>query len=236
MVTLLFTAVFIIGLLAVTLYFWAPRAKSSEPNLLPPPQPPRGLFSDPGDKNVSDENGSEHLLPPAPTGHNLEAERLSLSRRAKEGDHAALKEAHALGGRKFYDEVLDELVANADRAPTLLALVSYVARNELPVGRGLAEAIIKSWKNSPERSTTATTLHITALADDATLYQSVAEAALNFWRQGLLPEVSAAELRALLDGEFWVLSAKTRNSGAGFILKRSLANARRELETAMRVN
>jgi hypothetical protein len=234
MVTLLFTAIFIIGLLAVTLYFWAPRAQSSEQQLLPPPHPPRGLFSDPGDKTAG-ENGSEHLLSPA-SADKVEAERLSLRQRAKEGDYAALPEAHALGERKFYDEVLDELVTQADRAPTLLALVSYVARNELPVDRSLAEAIIDSWKNSPERSNTATTLHITALADDAALYQSVAEAALNFWRQGLLPEVSAAELRALVDGEFWVLSAKTRNSGAGFILKRSLANARRELETAMRVN
>jgi hypothetical protein len=40
----------------------------------------------------------------------------------------------------------------------------------------------------------------------------------------------------LFDGEFWVLSARTRSSGAGFILKRKLASARRELETAMRVN
>jgi hypothetical protein len=234
MVTLLFTAIFIVGLLAVTLYFWAPRATSSEQPLLTPPDPPRGLFSDPGDEDA-DQYRSESLLPPA-TAETLEAERLKLSRRAKEGDKAALDEAHALGERKFYDEVLAEFVANADRAPTLLALVSYVARNELPVSVGLAEAVIKSWKNSPERSSTATTLHITALADDAVLYQSVADAALNFWRQGLLPDVSAAELRALFDGEFWVLSTRTRNSGAGFILKRSLANARRELETAMRVN
>lgn len=240
MVTLLFTAIFIIGLLAVTLYFWAPRAKGSEQNFLPPPDPPRGLFSDPddlnvGDLNVGDQNDVETLLPPA-TSDALEAERLSLSGRAKAGDQAVLKEAHALGSRKFYNEVLAELIANADRAPTLLALVSYVTRNELPVSNELAEAAIKAWKNSPTRSSIATTLHITALADDAALYQSVAEAALNFWRQGLLADVSAAELRALLDGEFWVLSARTRNSGAGFILKRSLANARRELETAMRVN
>jgi hypothetical protein len=52
----------------------------------------------------------------------------------------------------------------------------------------------------------------------------------------LLTGVSAAELRALFDGEFWVLSAQTRSSGTGFVLKRTLANARRELETAMRVN
>jgi hypothetical protein len=79
-------------------------------------------------------------------------------------------------------------------------------------------------------------LHLTALADDAELYQRTVETALVFWRQGLIENVSAAELRALFDGEFWVLSAHTRRSGAGFILKRKLASARRELETAMRVN
>jgi hypothetical protein len=237
MVTLLFTAVFIVGLLAITLYFWAlPRAKSSEQNILPPPDPPRGLFSDPGEHNARDRNRFEPLLQSAPTDEILETERLSLTRRAKEGDKAALQEAHALGSRKFYDEVLDELVAGADSAPTLLALVSYVTRNELPVNRPLAEAVISSWKNLPARSSTATTLHLAALADDAVLCQNVVEVALDFWRQGLLPDVSAAELRALFDGEFWVLSAETRSSGPGFILKRSLANARRELETAMRVN
>ena len=162
MVTLLFTAIFIVGLLAVTLYFWAPRAKSFEQNLLPPPNPPRGLFSD----ELSDQNNPEPLLPAA-SAEALEAERLSLTKRAKEGDKAALKEAHALGDWEFYSEVLDELVAAADRAPALLGLVSYVTRNELPVTSGLAEAVIKSWKNSPERSSTATTLHSTALADDA---------------------------------------------------------------------
>ena len=75
-----------------------------------------------------------------------------------------------------------------------------------------------------------------ALTDDADLYSTTVAAALGFWRQGLLQGISPAELRALFDGEFWVLSARTRSSGAGFILKRKLASARRELETAMRVN
>ncbi|MDQ2921006.1 MAG: hypothetical protein M3R52_05260 [Acidobacteriota bacterium] len=228
MVTLLFTAIFIIGLLAITLYFWVPRLKSSDENLLPPPDPPRGLFSD-------DDGFVSFLQSPAISGER-ETERISLSERARAGDKSALREAQALGDQKFYNEVLDQLAANADRAPTLLALVSYVTRNALPVNSKLAEAVIRSWKSSPDRSSTATTLHLTALADDADLYQSTVEAALHFWRQGLLAGVSAAELRALFDGEFWVLSARTRNSGSGFVLKRTLANVRRELETAMRVN
>jgi len=228
MVALLFTAIFIIGLLAIPLFFWALRTRGSGENLLPPPEPPRGLFSD--------KDGFESAVLPPADPNELENERNSLSERAKAGDKSALVEAQALGDRKFYDEVLDQLTFKADSGPTLLALASYVTRNELPVNRKLAEALISSWKVSPGRSSTATTLHLTALADDADLYQSTVDTALGFWRQGLLPDVSAAELKALFDGEFWVLSARTRSSGAGFILKRKLASARRELETAMRVN
>ena len=229
MVALLFTAIFIVGLLAITLYFWASGAKSSDQALLPPPRPPRGLFSD--------KDGFESaVLPPLADLGELETKRSSLIERAKAGDESALNEAHGIDDPKFYDEVLDQLTAKADSTPTLLALVSYVTRNELRVNRRLAEAIVSSWKNAPDRTSTPKTLHIAALTDDAELYSSTVEAALHFWRQGLLPDVSAAELRALFDGEFWVLSARTRSSGAGFILKRKLASARRELETAMRVN
>ncbi|MEP6920897.1 MAG: hypothetical protein ABI967_07215 [bacterium] len=229
MVILLFTAIFILGILALTLFLWAPSAKRSEQSLLPPPAPPRGLFSD--------TDGFESTLLTAPAVPNDPApERTSLMNRAMAGDKGTLIEAHALGDRRFYDAVLDQLAERADRDPTLLALISYVTRNDLPVNRTLATAVISSWKNAPDRSSTSTTLHLTALADDADLYQSTVEAALSVWRQGLLADVSAAELRALIDGEYWVLSALTRSSGAGFVLKRTLANARRELETAMKVS
>jgi len=227
MVALLFTAIFIVGLLAITLYFWAPRARNSEPGLLPPPQQPRGLFSE-------QDNFESAVLPPASDPDEFERKRRSLIERAKGGDETALHEA--VGDQKFYDELLNQLTAKADSTAKLLALVSYITRNEWRVNRKLAEAIIDSWKSAPDRTSTPKTLHITALADDADLYSSTVETALSYWRQGLLADVSAAELRALFDGEFWVLSARTRSSGAGFILKRKLASARRELETAMRVN
>jgi hypothetical protein len=229
MVTLLFTAIIIIGLLAVSLYFWVPRANNDEPRLLPPPNPRRGLFSD--------QDGFESALLPSEVDRNArENERVSLIERAGSGDKSVLRDSQSLGDQEFYNDVLDQLLAGADQAPTLLALVSFITRNELPVSSKLAEAVISTWRHSPDRSSTATALHLAALANDAALYQSTVEAALDFWRRGLLAGVSAAELRALFDGEFWVLSAPTRSSGAGFVLKRTLANARRELETAMRVN
>jgi len=229
MVTLLLTTVFIVGLLAITLYFWVPRAKDAEQNLLPPPGPPRGLFSDHG--------AIEPALLVSETELNArENQRALLIERAGSGDKSVLTEAQSLGDQKFYNEVLDQLIANAGRDATLLALVSFVTRNELPVSSKLAEAVINSWRSSPDRSSTATALHLAALADDAALYQSTVENALDFWRRGSLPTTSATELRALFDGEFWVLSAQTRGSGTGFVLKRTLANARRELETAMGIN
>jgi hypothetical protein len=224
MVTLLFTAIFIIGLLAITLYFWVPRVKGNEQSLLPPPNPPRGLFSE-------DDTGRPLL--PSPSNDD-ERQHKSLIERAKAGDKSVLPETQAFGNQ-FYSEVLSQLVADANSAPTLLALASYVTRNDLPVNNALAEAVIRNWKDSPDRSSTATAMHLAALADDADLYRSTVEAALDFWRRGVPSDITSAELGALFDGEFWVLSARTRSSGAGFVLKRTLANARRELETATRV-
>ena len=231
MVALLFTAVFIVGLLAIVLYFWAPRAHRSEQNWLPPLQSLRGLFSD--------EYGIESAALPAAQSEpeaDRESTQISLRERAKSGDKSALDEAYALRDQDFYNELLDEFTVAINHNATLLSLVSYITRNELPRNKTLAEAVIKAWRDSPDRSSTATTLHLTALSDDAGLYRDTVETALQLWQQALLPTVSAAELKALFDGEFWLLSAQTRNSGEGFVLKRTLANARSELEIAMRVN
>jgi hypothetical protein len=79
-------------------------------------------------------------------------------------------------------------------------------------------------------------LHIAALSDDAGVYQAAVDATLNSWRRGTLQQISSPELQAILEGEFWVLSAKTRNSGAGFLLKRTLASVRRELKRPPVIN
>jgi hypothetical protein len=73
-------------------------------------------------------------------------------------------------------------------------------------------------------------LHVAALSNDAAVYQSAVESALEFWRERRPSEISAPELRSILEGEFWILSSPTRSSGAGFLLKRTLRSARRELE------
>jgi hypothetical protein len=74
-------------------------------------------------------------------------------------------------------------------------------------------------------------LHAASLSDDAAVYQKAVETALRAWREQELNDLSAQDLQALFTSEFWVLSSGTRSSGAGFILKRALASARRELES-----
>ncbi|HXM34694.1 MAG TPA: hypothetical protein VN920_05875 [Pyrinomonadaceae bacterium] len=230
MVTLLFTSVFIIGILAVALYFWQKPSKSSDRTSLPPqPVPPRGLFSE----SVMTDSVSSSLVA---ASDNRESQRSLLRERARGADQSALEKAQALGDKEFYNEILNLLVAAVDSEASLLVLVSYVARNELPVNNHLAQAVLASWQKTPDRSSTTKTLHIAAMADDAELYRSAVEAVLKSWRAGQLVDVSPLELKALFDGEFWVLSSGTRNSGAGFVLKRTLANARRELGSAAGIN
>jgi len=95
-----------------------------------------------------------------------------------------------------------------------------------------AREFIERWKESPDRTSTANMLHLAAVTDDADTYNNAAELALNIWQAGKLPDVSAAELHSLLNSEYWLLSSRTRSSGAGFILKRTLSRAKRELESA----
>jgi hypothetical protein len=76
-------------------------------------------------------------------------------------------------------------------------------------------------------------MHFAALSDDPDIYRTAVENALQMWREAKLGDISAVELRALFEGEFWVLSSRSRSSGAGFVLKRTLDGARRELEAAI---
>ena len=220
MVTFLFASVFIIGLLAVAVYFWQKSKQNHEQRVLPPLPEPRSLFSEPNAEQLGASLDDE------------ETQRAAIIERAKINDKSSLREAHAVGANEFYGVVLDLLVANVDSDSGLLALASYVTRNELPVNNTLAQAMLDSWMRAPDRSLTAKALHFAALADDAKLYQSAIETALQFWRNGRLADSSPVELRALFDGEFWILSSRTRSSGAGFVLKRTLESARRELEAA----
>lgn len=230
MVTFLISSFLVLALLALAIYFWQKPPASTDTELLLPPSE-RGLFID------STPAGQAETLAAAATNSAAIARterRTQVLERAKGGEKSTLQEARTEDAT-FYEETLNLLIADADSDPKLLSLVSFVTRHDLPVNKTLAERVIDSYCKSPDRSSTAKVLHIAALSDDAAVYQRAAEAALTSWRTGRLSEVSALELRSILEGEFWLLTAPARSSGAGFHLKRALAHARRELEEAHNV-
>lgn len=91
---------------------------------------------------------------------------------------------------------------------------------------------IRAYQQSPNRLSTTKLLHVAALSDDAKNYERAIELVLLSWRDGSLADLSAKELQSLFNSEYWVLSSRTRTSGAGFVLKETLSRANRELELA----
>jgi hypothetical protein len=168
MVTFLFTSVFVLGLLAIAIYFWQKPANRSETIGLPPlPEERRGLFSD---------------------------VRVNELRPATKKQ---LAESPKVDAETFQEAI----------------------------------KAIKAFQESPNRTTTTNLLHIAALADDAKNYGRAVELVLSSWRDGGLSDLSARELQALFNSQYWVLSSRTRTSGAGFVLKETLSSANRELES-----
>ena len=226
MVTFLFiTAAIVFIILGIAIYFRQRETRDYSEPVLPPHPDARGLFANAA--SIADEETKNSVNAAKEVGP-------SLIHRAQNGDLSALAEAHDTGDPDLYDRTLTTLVTSADVDSKLLALMSFVSRNELPVNEALARAVKGSWQSSPDRNGTAKALHFAALSDDARLYGEAIENALTLWREEKLNDISPTELRTLFDGEFWVLSSRTRNSGAGFVVKQTLANARRELEAATR--
>ncbi len=222
MVTFLITSVALVGLLAIIIYFWQKPGSKSQVAELPPPPAPRGLFSD------------EVTPPKVLLVDTKESEaKQTLMARASTGDKTVLAESQQYADPDFYSNLLDALLAHASDDTKVTALASYVTRHELRVNTKLAMAFMEAWRETTDRSSTAKMLHLAALSDNAETYHLAVKMALSFWQEGRIRDLSATNLQALLSGEFWVLSAGTRCSGAGFLLKRTLASARRELEETL---
>ena len=224
MVSLFITALAILFVLGIGLYFWQRSTPDNSERVIPPNADFNGLF---GGDSLNNRQEQARL---AIAEHEKVA--TSLIDRARDGDRTALSEANKVGDADVYDRVLNEFVQGVTSEADLLSLMSFVGKNELPVNAGLAKAAIASWQKLPDRSGTTRALHFAALSNNPDLFRETIEQALQLWREEKLIGISAIELRALFDGEFWILSSHSRRSGAGFILKRTLANARRELEAA----
>ena len=195
---------------------------------LPPAMPPRALFGGDGDPRAAGKAEDE--------GRDDEARRKKirdgvLRARAETGDLSALDEAHAIADEALYRSVLDGLVAHAaESQKALRSLAAHVAHGKgLRSSTVLAESLLGEWRREPTRAATAELLRVAALSDDASTFGSVVSEVLQSWEEGRLASLSAGELRSLFEGEYWLLSSEAKRSGAGFVLKQKLADARRRL-------
>ncbi len=192
------------------------RKRIATPEYLSQPRPlvPSSLFDSP----------SPHLRA------EMEAEQLQaeLLARARQGDVSVLDEART--NQALYHEVLTALLTHGSDVP---ALAAYVSRHvELRSNAHLAQAFIKHWDSSPNRNELATMLHVAALSDNADVYWLAVDVAKQAWDEGRLTQVSPKELAAAIEAEYWLMDAEARASGAGFVLKRFVADVRRDLRDA----
>ena len=163
----------------------------------------------------------------------IDDRRIKLVERAARGETAALTDAHATGDRKVYDEVLNALIDARLRQGNLNDLVNHIASNsELRGGVRLAHQVIQSWKLAPDRRSTIEMVHIAALSDDADTYGKAIEAALEAWQNKKLSGFKPEELIMLVESQYWELASEARSGGAGYALKRQIADVRRNVATA----
>lgn len=230
MFALLLISIFVLALASIAYFrFIKPSGTDDLPYGLPPP-PRAGLFND-----TSAPRGDEARA--AEDHADREALIGGLRTRAGQGDPHVLIAAHESGGAALYDELLSALVARARTSPEeLRALAYFVTRHAgLRGNAALAEAVLDDWAQNPGRASAHHALHVAALSGDATLYGRAVEAALRHWRAGELSGVVPEQLAAQVESEFWLLDARARASGAGFVLKQTIADARRELLRGPRV-
>jgi len=144
---------------------------------------------------------------------------------AKTSETIELPPARPEGQGLFSDFTVNEL--RTGTTPQQLPEITHeVSREDFEQ----AVAAIRDFQQSPNGTTAAKLLHVAAETDDAKTYGRAIELVLMSWRDRSLSDVSAKDLQALFNSAYWVLSSRSRTSGAGFVLKQTLSNANRELE------
>jgi hypothetical protein len=229
---ILIISVFLIFVASLAILRTKRSSSQEDAEQLPPGVSPRGLFGDASGGYAFEVVGDD--APPADEARQKHLE--TLRARAAGGDFEALKDARALGDATSYRFVLDALVGRcAEKAADLRALAAYIARSDdLRSTPALAEMLLNEWRRNPTLASTAELLRVSALSDDAGTFERALSEALRIWEAGRLGRVRAGELRALFEGEYWLLSSEAKRSGGGFVLKQKLADARRRLAAGTR--
>lgn len=186
---------------------------------LPAGPSPRGLFDAATGGDETPEESPE------------QTRRGELRARAERGDLSALSEARDSGDAALYRFVLDGLVGRATGdAARVRELAAHVASGRgLRASPELAEMLLGIWRGGPTPSSTAELLRVSALSDDAGTFGRAVAEVLEVWEGGGLDALDAEGLRSLFEAEYWLLSSEAKRSGAGFVLKQKLAEARRRL-------
>ncbi len=190
---------------------------------LPPGVTPRGLF----DVAPADETPKE-----SPE----QLRRGELRERAERGDLSALAEARDSRDAALYRFVLDGLVGRASGdAAHVCELAAHIAGGrDLRASPELAEMLLGVWRGEPTRASTVELLRVSAVSDDAGTFGRAVTEVLQVWEGGGLAGLGGEDLRSLFEAEYWLLSSEAKRSGAGFVLKQKLADARRRLSAQAR--
>jgi len=191
---------------------------------LPPVLSPRGLFEE------------SSRVEEIPSESPEQRRRDQLRERAERGDFSALAEARASGGAALYRFVLDGLVGHASGdAARVRELAAHVANGkDLRASPELAEMLLGVWRAEPTPASTAELLRVSALSDDAGTFGRAVGEVLQVWEGGGLKGLGVESLRSLFEAEYWLLSSEAKRSGAGFVLKQTLADVRRRLSAGVR--
>ena len=94
--------------------------------------------------------------------------------------------------------------------------------------------MIGQWSKSFDQRSFVDMLYLAALSDDVAIFKRAVEVSSRRFVAGGLPQVSARDFLATVESAYWLVATEVRYSGSGFLLKRLIADVRRELAAAPR--
>jgi len=229
METILFISILLLAVATFAIRLLNRRRPPNEPDFLPEPTGFDGLFAEQHAEEME-------LFAQAEAERRAREERESLLERAAIGDRTTLDEARQRGDIAFYREILRAIVARVEGdEESLRSIAEYIINSrELRSSAEFAVMMIERWGRNSDQLSFAGALHLAALSDDAAVFKSAVEIALKFFREGRFPQVSAEDFLKTVESAYWLIDAEVRNTGAGFFLKRLIADVRRELAAARR--
>jgi hypothetical protein len=234
--TFLIISVFLFAAAALALRRWN-RKSLPETHSLPESHNVNHRFTEGFDGLFAEQRAEDmKALTQAEAELRAQHEREQLIARAFASDETSLNDAYTLGDRELYGRALAALIAQAGGDVEKLRLLTkrIVDSGELPASREFAEMMIGIYQDSLDRGSLADMLHLSALTGDTEFYQRTIEIVMSKWREGRVSKTSAAEFLATIESGYWLISSEARLSGSGFLLKKTIAEVRRELAAAAR--